>query len=174
MSRVVCISQATIYKADFDAERKAREDLNDVRLELNEKVQQLEARIGVMGVGARTPVPRQALEANVLRTAGAVEETAPVQHQQPFVRMGSAVEETGGAQAHAEFGFGRLDDRPRDRAVPQAIAGDLMRLEQAATGFATAAVTTAGGGGRGGALSGTPQPLISTNAWPPIDEVGVF
>ena len=40
------IFQAAIYKADFESERQSREEINDEKLQLEEKCRALEARLG--------------------------------------------------------------------------------------------------------------------------------
>jgi inhibitor of nuclear factor kappa-B kinase subunit gamma len=74
--------QANIYKTDFDAERRAREGLNDERLKLYEKLNQLEDELSKTKVAQMTEMRRRhgydssARLSEIGAVGGAVEESA--------------------------------------------------------------------------------------------------
>ena len=81
------IFQAAIYKADFESERQSREEINDEKLQLEEKCRALEARLGEREMqemqrrhgGTLPPQPRRnAEEVGLYGAAAAI----PPQRQQ--------------------------------------------------------------------------------------------
>ena len=76
MTSSVCLLKASVYKIDFEAERKSREELNDDRLKLQEKLLVTEEELQALKVANQIPVHSHYTYAPppARRTVGVMEE----------------------------------------------------------------------------------------------------
>lgn len=160
--------QASVYKSDFDAERKSREELNDRRLELEDKVMILEAQLNI-DHERYTPERRTPPAQNGARFCTTAEERPPQNQRLLPIRLGSAIEETGydeDQRLNQEAALNRVERLEFD---PQAT---MVNVDPGQHGL-----ERLGGQGANAAprvmMNPTPQPLLSTNTWPNLQDVSV-